>query len=258
MAGDWMKIEKCTPDKPEVFFIADELGIDPDAVFGKCFRVWSWFDDHTTNGKANGCSVSRTLVDRLVSVQGFANAMVSVGWLVEYGAGVAANNFERHNGETAKQRALTAKRVAKHTAKKTNDSLTHDALPREEKRRDISITDVIDKKRSKFDPISHLVSLGVDQQVATDYCQQRKKKPTLTALQGIEHQAAKAGMTLEKALRICCSRGWEGFKADWVIEKPVPTKQSNKTATAFASYTTIFPQEEMNDGRVIDVTPRLG
>ena len=31
MAGDWMKVEKVTPDKPEVDAIADQLGIDPDA-----------------------------------------------------------------------------------------------------------------------------------------------------------------------------------------------------------------------------------
>lgn len=136
MAGDWMKVEKSTPDKPEIFAIADIHSIDPDAVFGKCFRVWSWFDDHTTNGKANGVSVSKTLVDRLVGVAGFADSMVSVGWLCADGVGVSANNFERHNGKTAKTRALTANRVSKHTNAKLTQKLTLDALPREEKRRE--------------------------------------------------------------------------------------------------------------------------
>ena len=135
MAGDWMKVEKATPDKPEVFAIAETLGIDPDAAFGKCFRVWSWFDDHTTNGKSNGCCVSKLLVDRLVSVSGFADCMVSVGWLVADGVGVSASNFDRHNGKTAKTRAMTAKRVAKHANAKLTQKLTPDALPREEKRR---------------------------------------------------------------------------------------------------------------------------
>ena len=135
MAGDWMKVEKSTPDKPEIYAIADLLSIDPDAVFGKCFRIWSWFDDHTTNGKTNGCSVSKMLVDRLVSVSGFADCMISVGWLVEESGCIYAKNFERHNGKTAKNRALTANRVAKHTNAKLTQKLTLDALPREEKRR---------------------------------------------------------------------------------------------------------------------------
>jgi len=39
MAGDWIKLEHTTPDKPEVFAMADTLGIDPDAVTGKLCRV---------------------------------------------------------------------------------------------------------------------------------------------------------------------------------------------------------------------------
>ncbi len=40
MAGDWIKVQHVTPDKPEVWQIADRLDIDPDAVVGKLIRVW--------------------------------------------------------------------------------------------------------------------------------------------------------------------------------------------------------------------------
>lgn len=196
MAGDWMKVEKNTPDKPEVYAIADLLSIDPDAVFGKCFRVWGWFDSNTTNGKANGVCVSKNLIDRLVSVHGFADAMLSVGWLVEDGTGVAASNFERHNGETAKKRALTAKRVAKHSEKtnaNTNAELTLDALPREEKRReDISkpngLDSVLPKKGTQlpdgFKPndtgIRYAEARNIDTEVEFEsFCNWHKAKGTL-------------------------------------------------------------------------------
>lgn len=139
MAGDWLKVEKVTPDKPEIDAMAAALSMDPDAVFGKCFRLWRWFDDHTVDG--NAPSVTRALVDRRVGVTGFAAAMESVGWLIVGADGVALPKFERHNGQTGKQRALTAKRVAEHKSKsnattngKGNASLTVGALPREEKR----------------------------------------------------------------------------------------------------------------------------
>ena len=32
MAGDWLKLEVATSDKPEVWQMAESLGIDPDAV----------------------------------------------------------------------------------------------------------------------------------------------------------------------------------------------------------------------------------
>lgn len=135
MAGDWMKIEKVTPDKPEIETMASRLSIDPDEVFGKCFRVWRWFDDHTTDG--NAPSVTKSAVDRRAGIHGFADAMESVGWLTSSESGVSLPRFDRHNGETAKQRGLTAKRVATHKRKDNdggNEAVTDDALP--EKRRE--------------------------------------------------------------------------------------------------------------------------
>ena len=140
MAGDWMKVELSTPDKPEVFAIADALGIDPDAAFGKLFRVWSWFDQHTEKG--NAPSVTKMIIDRCAGVTGFAAAMESVGWLEVTDAGVTLPNFSRHNGKTGKNRALTAKRVAEHKKKgneKGNGDSVTNALPREEKRREEDI-----------------------------------------------------------------------------------------------------------------------
>jgi uncharacterized phage protein (TIGR02220 family) len=128
----WLKVETHTPDKPEIFDISLQLNITPDDAFGKCFRIWAWFDSHTTNGKSNGIGVSWPLLDRLIGVTGFAEAMHLVGWLDGECDDCYIPNFDRHNGESAKTRALTAKRVAKHKANK----VTEDALPREEKRRE--------------------------------------------------------------------------------------------------------------------------
>lgn len=135
MAGDWLKVETSTPDKPEIWSIAEQLGIDPDAVVGKLFRVWAWFDQQTENG--NAPTVTKMLLDRKVGVIGFCDAVIESGWMTETDS-LTLPNFDRHNGQTAKNRALTAKRVAKH--KKGNaDTVTpsvNNALPREEKRRE--------------------------------------------------------------------------------------------------------------------------
>lgn len=59
----------------------------------------------------------------------------------------------------------------------------------------------------------------VDPQVVSDFKALRKKKSapiTATAMAGIVEQAVIAGMSLEAALRICCVRGWSGFKAEWI------------------------------------------
>ena len=136
MAGDWIKFELTTMDKPEVCLIADLAGIDPDAVVGKLMRVWAWFDQQTENG--NAPSVSKKLLDRSVGVTGFCDHMKSVGWMAEAEGVISLPHFERHNGKTAKNRLLTAKRVANHKASngKSNAANVSGALPKEEKRRE--------------------------------------------------------------------------------------------------------------------------
>jgi len=137
MAGDWLKIEVCTPDKPEVIGIADILGISPACAFGSLFLVWRWFDQHTTQGNAS--YVTKVTIDRLSGNAGFADAMVKVGWLDVNDGVVSLPHFDNHNGESAKQRGLTAKRVAKSKAKGNAVTVTEPlpiALPREEKRRE--------------------------------------------------------------------------------------------------------------------------
>jgi len=137
MAGDWLKFEKSTSDKPEVWAIADDLGIDPDAVIGKLLRVWAWFDEQSEDG--NAPSVSIALLDRRVGVSGFCRSMINCGWMENIGDNVFLPNFDRHNGNTAKNRALTAKRAAKHYAKtngKSNAGSVSIALAKEEKRRE--------------------------------------------------------------------------------------------------------------------------
>ncbi|MGW8466527.1 DnaT-like ssDNA-binding domain-containing protein [Pseudomonas sp. CLCA07] len=132
MAGDWIKFELTTLDKPEVCQIADLADIDPDAVVGKLMRVWGWFDQQTENG--NAPSVSKKLLDRLVGVIGFCEHMKSVTWMIEADGVISLPHFDRHNGKTAKNRLLTAKRVANHKAgnAKGNAANVSGALPKED------------------------------------------------------------------------------------------------------------------------------
>ena len=140
MAGDWIKFECATPDKPEVWAIAAVLEIDPDAVVGKLLRVWGWFDQQTEDG--NAPSVSKMLLDRLVGVTGFCKAVIDSGWMNDDGVTLSLPHFDRHNGKTAKNRATTAKRVAAFKNKPVksnddaNDKVTQAPLPKEEKRRE--------------------------------------------------------------------------------------------------------------------------
>jgi hypothetical protein len=149
MAGDWIKFELTTLDKPEVCQIADLADIDPDAVVGKLMRVWGWFDQQTQDG--NAPSVSKKLLDRMVGVTGFCEHMKSVMWMVEADGVISLPHFDRHNGKTAKNRLLTAKRVANHKSAnaKGNAPIVSDALPKEDVEKNknpLSAQDAVDPR----------------------------------------------------------------------------------------------------------------
>jgi hypothetical protein len=77
----------------------------------------------------------------------------------------------------------------------------------------------------RFDAQSHLELLGVDKQVASDWLALRKKKKlesTVTAFDGVLSEAQKAGMSMDQALRTCCTRGWGGFDSTWLSSKANP------------------------------------
>lgn len=65
---------------------------------------------------------------------------------------------------------------------------------------------------------------GVDQSVWDDFTSMRKKRRapvTDTVLDGIKREALKAGWSLNDALKESVVRGWQSFKAEWVLkDKP--------------------------------------
>lgn len=142
----WLKFEASLPEKPETLAITAAMGWDdPDLTVGKLMRLFRWFDQQTIDGNARG--VTPALLDRLIGVSGFAQAVADVGWLVVSETGLTLHNFDRHNGETAKSRALTAKRVSKHRSNapanaEANAPSVTSPLAREEKSRE-------DKKEEK-------------------------------------------------------------------------------------------------------------
>ncbi|MCG7949126.1 MAG: hypothetical protein N0C84_22575 [Candidatus Thiodiazotropha taylori] len=129
MAGDWVKFQVDTFEKPEVIRIADDLGIPEEHVAGCLLRAWCWFDKQSRDGHA--ANVTEKYIDRITSVTGFANAMQKVGWLIMDGDGLTVPNFDRHNGKSAKSRALAADRKRTERSRNERDK----SVTREEKRR---------------------------------------------------------------------------------------------------------------------------
>ena len=98
--------------------------------------------------------------------------------------------------------------------------------------------------------------VGVSESVWQDFMavrQTKKAKMTETALKGLVREANKAGIPLEDAIRICCERGWVGFKADWIAEH-LRNKPSAYPDKNIAAARAIFGDERrLSDARTIEL-----
>lgn len=98
--------------------------------------------------------------------------------------------------------------------------------------------------------------IGVSIELWSDYLTLRRSKKlpvTATALKGIEREASKAGKSIADVIRICCERGWGGFKADWLKD----TKQNltgQQSAWLTITGQTLNDQDDYH-GRTIETDP---
>jgi len=77
--------------------------------------------------------------------------------------------------------------------------------------------------------VDGLMALGVSEQVAFDYLAVRKAKRsplTQTALDQIQREAEKAGISIAQAITISTGNCWIGFKAEW-LNKPMPKEAAS-------------------------------
>tara|TARA_Y100000310_G_scaffold312646_2_gene360151 strand:- start:247 stop:930 length:684 start_codon:yes stop_codon:yes gene_type:complete len=218
MAGDWIKIENVTPDKPEVYRIAEALNMDADSALGKLVRIWVWADQQTYDGHA--ASVTKTLLDRVAGVTGFANAMEKVGWLNAHEGIFTFPNFDRHNGDTAKTRALSTKRKQKQrqneSRQQRDENVTREEKRREEyktdgeclgKHEDIDTTTTKKDARASFAP-------PTQQEVAT-YCSERKN--TVDAAEFVDFYTAKNWMIGKNKMK-----DWKAAVRTWERRRGPP------------------------------------
>jgi len=106
MAGHWIHWEKGLVHKPEVIRIARALKCTPQHAAACCMMVWEWAENSTTDGIVPG--ITPPDVSFAAGVPGIGEAMLEVGWIVDTGDGIAFPNWERHNSDPSKQRALKA------------------------------------------------------------------------------------------------------------------------------------------------------
>jgi len=97
----------------------------------------------------------------------------------------------------------------------------------------LNTQDTLPKKNTVAPPF------GVTDSVWQDWLKLRKAKKaavTQTAIDGIQREADKAGVSLQTVLEMCCERGWTGFKAEWLQPKQSHGYQDKNLGAARAIF----------------------
>ena len=106
----WIKVDVDTPQKPAIVRLARDCGCTRGDAFLAFFRLYSWLDEQT----ADGCLYADPEeVDAVARLQGTAASLAASGWLTFTPDGrLAVTNWQEHNGQSAKRRAMDAVRKA--------------------------------------------------------------------------------------------------------------------------------------------------
>lgn len=247
MASNWIKLEVITPDKPEIFRIAEILNIDPDAALGKVIRFWAWADQQMIDGNAecNARGVTKSAIDRITFMAGFADALIQVGWLVESDGVLSLPNFERHNGKSSKKRAVTNERVTKIRELKRKGNAAsvtqtdQKALPEEEeeedKNTDLPLNPPRQKRASKkFEPEAIALPDWLPETLWNEWVQFRQalRKPIRTeqgangAIRELE-KFRQQGFTPEQVIRHSIANEYQGLFAPKGVRPETLLRQVN-------------------------------
>jgi hypothetical protein len=104
---------------------------------------------------------------------------------------------------------------------------------------------------------SALRDAGVEQQTIDDWLTIRKAQRaplTATALEQLKREAAKAGMSLDAVVTLCCVRNWRGFQAAWVVADVRAPTVASTVDKARSWSSRLQPKGKSDD--IIDVNER--
>lgn len=154
---------------------------------GKLVRLWSWAELNRINPDDLG--VTKEFIDKLVGRKGFAAALEKTGWLIETNEKLSFPNFKRHNSPVAQNKALTAKRVARHRLRKAavNENVTDE--PSEAK---LVRSPKVKKSAAPVQPVEETIitesSPIISEEIATGVESEGVENVTLTTEHVVESQ----------------------------------------------------------------------
>lgn len=144
MADDWIKFRKKLWRDGRVVTLSRKCRAARATVIGGLVALWSLGDDFADdNGLLHGYTSADLNAE--IGIENFVQSLPA-DWYSEVGGVPQLPDYQRHNGETGKQRALNSRRQML-SRKKRDKSATRGEERRGDKKRGIPIAPLFGKER---------------------------------------------------------------------------------------------------------------
>ena len=164
------------------------------------------------------------------NISAATSALVKLGWLEKVGKG----GFSKSACYTLKLPTTVADQAtvvdSATVARSATNTVAHSATRKEQ-----TIEQTKEQTKTYKRTSALVCPDDVPESVWADFLTLRKAKRapmTATALQSIQREADKAGISIADALATCCERGWQSFKAEWAT----PTRPSARRVPAAENF----------------------
>ena len=103
----WLKVGIDTPYKTAIRNMAKDCGCTRGDAFLAWFDLYAWLDEQTADGRLE---TDYAELDRKAGLAGAAASLERSGWLAFADGVCTITNWDEHNGQNAKRRAMDARR----------------------------------------------------------------------------------------------------------------------------------------------------
>lgn len=172
------------------------------------------------------------------NISAATSALVKLGWLEKVGRG----GFSKSACYTLKlpttvadQATVVDSATVAHSATNTVADSATSTVAHSATRKEQTIEQTKEQTKTHKRTSALNCPDDVPESVWADFLTIRKAKRapmTATALQSIQREADKAGISIADALATCCERGWQSFKAEWAT----PTRPSARRVPAAENF----------------------
>jgi len=223
MANPWFRLWVDLPNDPKFRTIAKISEQSISSVIAVYIHMLCCASNATERGRTQDWrdeDIATALdldIEQIIKIKDSMQGRLIDG---DYLTGWNKRQPKREDGSAERAQADRERKKQEKLNKETQTNATERNQPTDKIREDKIREDKIRVKTSTKPTCVDFYN--VPQNVIDDFKSHRKSKRasiTQTVIDNIQSESEKAGISLADALSLCCSRGWTGFNADWVLKE---------------------------------------